>query len=264
MIDVKIIGRNSPSVILLHGGPGAYGCLLPVAQKLSRKFRVLVPHERRSGDIPLTVAVHINDLQEIVTEFCPDTPPVIIGHSWGAMLALAWSASHPGTSGLTILVGCGTFNLSCRDVFKRNIEHLMTEEKKRELRSISQIECQNKKWGEIGRFYRRLYACDPLPTDVLYPENQCDAEGGEETWKDMLLQQENKIYPQVFTRITEPVLMIHGDHDPHPGRMIRDNLKEFIPHLEYIELDHCGHEPWNEKEAHEKFYSILEKKILTV
>jgi pimeloyl-ACP methyl ester carboxylesterase len=39
--------------------------------------------------------------------------------------------------------------------------------------------------------------------------------------------------------------------------MIRDGLQELIPHLEYIELDRCGHAPWIEAHARDRFLSIL-------
>jgi len=39
--------------------------------------------------------------------------------------------------------------------------------------------------------------------------------------------------------------------------LIRDGLQKFIPELEYIELDRCGHSPWIEAHARERFLSIL-------
>jgi pimeloyl-ACP methyl ester carboxylesterase len=33
-----------------------------------------------------------------------------------------------------------------------------------------------------------------------------------------------------------PVLILHGEADPHPGRSIMEDLLEYIPHLQYREL----------------------------
>jgi pimeloyl-ACP methyl ester carboxylesterase len=41
------------------------------------------------------------------------------------------------------------------------------------------------------------------------------------------------IEPQAFAAITAPVLMVHGDDDPHPGA-IRETLRPFLPQLEYV------------------------------
>jgi hypothetical protein len=39
--------------------------------------------------------------------------------------------------------------------------------------------------------------------------------------------------------------------------MIRGGLTPHIPHLEYVLLERCGHYPWQEKHAREKFFSLL-------
>ena len=51
--------------------------------------------------------------------------------------------------------------------------------------------------------------------------------------------------------------MLHGTYDPHPGKMIRDNLKQYIPQLEYREFDKCGHAPCIEKYAKDDFLRVM-------
>ena len=77
----------------------------------------------------------------------------------------------------------------------------------------------------------------------------------------MVRQQETGVYPQVFSRIKNPVVMIHGQFDPHPGRMIFENLKQYIEQLEYIELEKCGHSPWEEKFVRNVFYGRLKESL---
>ena len=48
--------------------------------------------------------------------------PVVVGHSWGAMLALAYAAAHPGRATAIALIGCGTFDLAARDRMRSNRE----------------------------------------------------------------------------------------------------------------------------------------------
>jgi len=45
--------------------------------------------------------------------------------------------------------------------------------------------------------------------------------------------------------------------DPHPGPVTRDRLRQFIPQLEYVELDRCGHEPWRERYARDRFVELV-------
>jgi len=72
----------------------------------------------------------------------------------------------------------------------------------------------------------------------------------------MRLQKEG-VYPAAFAVIHEPVIMLHGDYDPHPGPMIRGSLEMYLPQLEYREWEYCGHYPWLEKAVHNEFNAAL-------
>ena len=84
-----------------------------------------------------------------------------------------------------------------------------------------------------------------------------DPRGAEETWRDMIRLQDSGAYPAAFASIRIPVLMLHGDFDPHPGDLIRESLRRHIPHLEYRPLAECGHYPWLERTAAEPFYRAI-------
>lgn len=60
------------------------------------------------------------------------------------------------------------------------------------------------------------------------------------------------------------VLMLHGRDDPHPGKATRDLLAESIPHIEYIEYERCGHEPWLERHAKKPFLDDLKTWLRTL
>ena len=82
-------------------------------------------------------------------------------------------------------------------------------------------------------------------------ELAADARGHEETWNDVLRRQDDGTEPQAFAAITAPVLMIHGDDDPHPGGAIRETLRPFLRNLEYVGIARCGHLPWLERDGRE-------------
>jgi pimeloyl-ACP methyl ester carboxylesterase len=86
---------------------------------------------------------------------------------------------------------------------------------------------------------------------------QYDAGANAETWNDVLRLQREGLEPQCFSSISCPVLMLHGYTDPHPGASTRDLLRRFIPHLQYVEFEKCGHEPWKEKYARHPFLIAL-------
>ena len=105
---------------------------------------------------------------------------------------------------------------------------------------------------------RRLFDFDPI---APYPEKEesepFDIVAHEETWNDMARLQAGGIYPGSFEAIESPVLMLHGQYDPHPGKMIRDSLIDHLPQLEYHEWERCGHSPWIEKFTRDDFFSVL-------
>ena len=88
-MQTRHYGSSGPVVILIHGGPGASGYMAPVARELADSFQVMEPLQRVSGDEPLTVSRHIADLHELIESGRGGTRPTLVGHSWGAMLALA-------------------------------------------------------------------------------------------------------------------------------------------------------------------------------
>jgi pimeloyl-ACP methyl ester carboxylesterase len=92
--------------------------------------------------------------------------------------------------------------------------------------------------------------------DLIQPVEEscaCDSRAHEETWQDMIRLQETGVYPSSFRAIKVPVLLLHGLHDPHPGHLIREHLAEYIPQIEYIEWEMCGHYPWLERAVRDEF-----------
>ena len=58
-------------------------------------------------------------------------------------------------------------------------------------------------------------------------------------------------------RIRCPVLAIHGDIDPHPVEGVRKPLSLVLDDFRLVLLENCGHTPWRERRARERFYEVL-------
>ncbi len=255
-MQVRTYGTSGPFVVVLHGGPGAPGYMAPVAQALADTFRVLEPMQRGSGGEPLTVARHVDDLHKLVEEQCEGIRPALVGHSWGAMLALAYAAAHPGRLIAAALIGCGTFDRAARDRMKSIQEERTDENLRRCFEHLpEEFPDINDQLRIRGKLIQQLDSCELIPTDEEVEE--VDARANQETWQDMLRQQEEGVYPAAFAAVHEPVIMLHGDYDSHPGRMIRVSLEPHLPHLEYREWKRCGHYPWLEKAVHDEFFAVL-------
>jgi pimeloyl-ACP methyl ester carboxylesterase len=255
-ITVRRYGNSGPIVLLLHGGPGAPGYMKPVAEALSGSFRVLEPFQRGSGGEPLTVARHVQDLRNVIETYGGDEKPLLVGHSWGAMLALAWAAEHPETPKGIVLVGCGTFDAAAREQMEAIRQQRMDETfRKRLEQAPRKYPNPNTRLAVLGGLYQQLDSVDLI--DVKNHLHGCDAKAHEQTWADMVRLQKAGVYPAAFAAIRCPVLMLHGEDDPHPGTLIRDSLLPHLPQLQYVSWPHCGHYPWLEKAACGPFYTTL-------
>jgi pimeloyl-ACP methyl ester carboxylesterase len=254
--------ESAPRVVLLHGGPGAPGYMAPVARGLADEWFVLEPLQRRSGETPLGVRIHIEDLHAVL----PDEPVPLVGSSWGAMLALAYAAEHPDRVSKLILIGCGTFDREARarlvEIRDGRMDDAMRERMlaiDAELGRASAPEEKDRLLDELGDLIHALYNYDPVTTDLEV--TAIDAAGNSETWNDMVRLQDEGKYPAAFESITAPAIMLHGDHDPHPGRMIFEGLRPHLPDLIYVELAHCGHYPWIERRAAPTFFQLLRQAL---
>ena len=258
-LKIRTYGTAGPVVIVLHGGPAAVGNARSLARPLGDSFRAVEPWQRGSGAEPLTVARHVADLHDVVRTVRDGPPPALVGESWGAMLALAYSAAHPEEAGPLALVGCGTFDTEARARFHETIDERTDDELKRRLdRLADEFPDPDERLKKRFELIKRLYDWDPLPCDGEPDDSgSFDMRANNETWNDMLRLQDEGVYPAAFAAIRSPVLMLHGAYDPHPGPLIRTSLQPYLPQLQYREWPHCGHSPWLEREVRDEFFAVL-------
>lgn len=93
---------GKPALIVLHGGPGADYRYLLGLQALADDYLVLFYDQRGSGLSPRVPAQEISldsylaDLDAFVDHIGQGRAVHLLGHSWGAMLASAYTGRHPG------------------------------------------------------------------------------------------------------------------------------------------------------------------------
>lgn len=93
--------RGAPRALVLHGGPGAHhDYLLPQLLRLADLaggYELLFYDQRGGGRSrtdardPITWRTHVEDLGAVLREFALESP-LLIGYSWGALLAMLYAA----------------------------------------------------------------------------------------------------------------------------------------------------------------------------
>lgn len=104
----------APAIVVIHGGPGGdYRNLLPL-QDLAPDFYVVFYDQRGSGlsprvDDPSTITLEssVADLDAVIDHYASGRKVILLGHSWGAMLAVAYTARHPDKVSTMVLAEPG-------------------------------------------------------------------------------------------------------------------------------------------------------------
>jgi pimeloyl-ACP methyl ester carboxylesterase len=177
------------------------------------------------------------------------------------MLALAYAAKHPETAGPIVLVGCGTWDLLSRSELAATLERRIEEDPalRRRLERLDD-EYRDDPPARLAKYYElthHLYDYDAVSEEPDAEAPAFDVDAHHQTWRDMVRLQGEGVYPAAFSRIKSPVLMLHGDYDPHPGPLICASLRQYVGQLEYRELLRCGHSPWRERFAREEFAAAM-------
>lgn len=122
-------GSGEP-IIILSGGPGISSHQEDdLAIALSKKYRAILFDQRGTGKswtVPfdsstINVATAISDI-EALRKHLHIKQLVISGHSWGAMLASAYTAKYPDNVKNLILIGGGEISTEMSDIVNESVD----------------------------------------------------------------------------------------------------------------------------------------------
>lgn len=251
---VRKHGKEPYNIVVLHGGPGAAGSASGLAKLISKKFGVLEPMQSRDTIMELE-----EELREQIQENCSGKV-ILVGHSWGAWLAGLFAERFPSKVEKIILIGCGPLDeYYVSQIGERRKANMSSEEAKEFELLLQQLE---NGFEEKDECLRRLgEICDRADgyqeDEALRDEADVDGALYEKVWKEAAgLRKSGKLLER-FKRISSRMVLIQGEVDPHPVAGVIQPLKENNVDVKSYVLDQCGHTPWREKYAMEKFAHIL-------
>ncbi len=124
--------EEGPVVIVLHGGPGGdHRSLLPLAALADDCYRVQFYDQRGDGlseRVPaaaLTLETHLAELHALAESLSPEDPVVLVGHSWGAILASAYLGRHPARVEKAVLIEPGFLSADGFDAFMAEMQRYL-------------------------------------------------------------------------------------------------------------------------------------------
>jgi pimeloyl-ACP methyl ester carboxylesterase len=242
----------------LHGGPGASGEMQPVAEELSNDFGVLELLQTEKN-----ISGQIEEARRQLVQ-TSDLPVVLIGHSWGAWLGFLFASLYPEYVSKLILISAGAFESQYnQDLMSIRLSRLSAKDRKEANHLISDIEkgsCDNELLKTFGRLMSKA---DSFDYDENLPDTvDLDMEVYQSVWPEASKMRDSNELVRCADGIRCPVVAIHGEYDPHPVEGVEKPLSERLPGFKMIRLEKCGHVPWKERQAQDRFYEVLKKELI--
>lgn len=260
---MTVINLNNPqkhglkpyNIVTVHGGPGAQGDLAILSEELSKNAGILEPYQTYN-----TIETQILELKSII-ETHAFGRVTLIGHSWGAWLSYIFAARYPLLVRKLILIASAPFEVKyVKEIVKIRMDRLSPDEKN-ELNSVYELlnsteeSLRNVAFEGLGQLMLKIDSYDLLPHEN--PKLKYQADIFKNIWTEASELRKNGYLIKIGKKIQCPVIAIHGDHDPHPFMGVQEPLSKIIKDFKFILLNECGHYPWLEKNAKDKFFELI-------
>jgi len=251
------IDGSGPPLVLCHGGPGLWDYLDSVAAILRDEFTVHRWDQRgcgRSDVAPVYgLDVAVGDVQELKQAWSANGPWAIVGHSWGAELALLSTVLHPeSTSALVYVSGrglqswwreAGSDRTRAEEARRLSPAALARRE---ELAGIDRNDAEEAEFRRLS-WAPDFVVQDPVPSaleEMVNSPLRINMAVNRALSRAQLFAEDELL--AACERCHVPTLFIHGTLDPRPSDGARMMFERF-PIARFVEIDGAGHLPWVER-----------------
>lgn len=256
------IGKGT-SVIVLHGGPDFdQSYLLPELDRLSDAFHLIYYDQRGRGRSAVgvkpedvTLDSDIADMEKVRRYFKLDSV-VLLGHSWGTVLALEYAVRYPQQVSRMILMNPAPASADDYKQLRKEWLETRPDETERRKAIVASAAYQEGDPEAVTAYYRihfkpafartedyekfmtRLRAS--FTKEGILKARAVEARLMKDTWSkpeyNLLLELKN---------LKIPTLVIYSDHDFIPAGTA-EHIAEAIPNARMVTLKNCGHFPYLE------------------
>ena len=251
---------EGPPVVILHGGPGAsHDYLLPGCDALAGG-RELTYYDQRGGgrsavgrDVPVGWQEQVADLHAL-KELWGDHPLDLVGYSWGGLLAMLYTITHPSSVARLALVSPAPAWRAGRIEYERRYAEITNgpwaQEERRKLRE------SDLKSRDITAYQRRIfelaviaYFKDPARVSEL---------GGfrlvERVQKGIWESLGDYDLRPALQKLEVPAVVLHGKDDVIPWETAEEAAE--CLRAPFTLIPDCGHVPYIE--GKETFVRVLD------
>lgn len=231
--------------------------MAPVAKEISTSLKVGVLEPFQTAD---SVDGQVVELRDELGRYTAG-PPVLAGHSWGAWLIFILAARYPGSAGALVLVGAPPFEekyaggIEPKRLGRLSPEERLSLESLRARLNVPGGKDRDCIFAELGELLSRADSYDPLPR--RRDAGECRRDIFEAVWPEAVGMRDSGVLLELGKEVRCPVIAVHGDYDPHPAAGVAEPLQKVLADFRFVLLEQCGHTPWLERQARERFFEEL-------
>lgn len=248
--------RGAPPLLVLHGGPGAHhDYLLPHFLDLADQYELFFYDQRGGGrsktddPAPITWRTQVEDLETVIGEFGL-TVPVLVGYSWGGLLALLYAIEcsagrrAPGPSRM-VLVDPAPVSRAHRNAFEAALAERAAGPAIRALRDA--LAASGLRERDAAAYRQRAfelsvagYFADPGRAASLTPF-RVTGRVQAQVWESL---GDFDLVPGL-RNVAVPTIVFHGRQDPIP--LASSESVAAALGAPMVLLEDCGHVPYVEQ-----------------
>lgn len=263
----RTMGTGKPLVVL-HGGPGlGQNYLLPQLSALAEHHFVIFYDQRgcgkSTGEITsetMDLSTYVKDLETLRKTFQCDKIS-LLGHSWGAFLALHYAIAYPDCVDKLIVSNSVPASSEDIDLFFQEWACRMAPYQEQLTAIENKPEFQKgdpKLHEQMLLTILRTYCHIPDHANLLNLQmSSSDAirylKINQISW-DNVLAKPFSLY-ESLKNLRIPTLVLHGESDPVPSSTAK-KIQSSILNAKYVELEKCGHFPYVEQS--DQYFKLID------
>lgn len=245
-LSARWVGDGGPTVVVLHGGPGASMDYLRPQFDLLASGRTLLYYDQRGGgtsdvspQTPLGWREHVADLEAVLAGLVPH-PTCVMGYSWGGLLAVLHALEHPGTVERLALVAPGPTYAAAWAAYEAEFARRQAAPAIVEAREA--LSASGLRERDPDAFWRRAFELsvaghfrEPSRAVDLTPF-RVSSRAQNAVWKSLA----GMDVRERLGTIAAETLILHGRHDPIP-LAASEFLASRLPHARLVVFEDSGH-----------------------
>lgn len=254
LMAYRTFGEGYP-VLIINGGPGmnSHG-FASLAESLSADNRTIIYDQRGTGESGLndmsaskfTIQKMVEDIEALRKHLGYDQW-IVLGHSFGGMLAYAYAAEYPGRVRAMIQSHSGGMDLDIRNGL--NILSRLSQAERDSLTHYAakiRLGDDSKETAlKRARFLAPAYLYDKsLAPKIAERLTQGNMIINGRIWND--LDRIDFDVSAEMSRFEKPVLILNGENEVAP-QSIAEKAHSILPNSRLVVIPECGHYGWLER-----------------